>query len=127
MHPLVECTGYLASILVFATFCTRDILTLRLLAVGSNAAFITYAATSHLMPILALHALLLPLNLYRICELRQARKGANPKEKHPYAPKPTRSLHEVQGAYHGLRPAPLHTGQTAPVVRKAKSSQRALC
>lgn len=127
MHPLVECTGYLASILVFATFCTRDILTLRLLAVGSNAAFITYAATSHLMPILALHALLLPLNLYRICELWQERKGTNTEEKKTRAPLPARSLHEVQGAYHGLTPAPLKAVQKAPVVRKAGSSQRALC
>jgi hypothetical protein len=61
----IEIAGYLACALVFATFCMRGLFPLRLLAVASNVAFIVYAAMDGLMPVLLLHATLLPLNLWR--------------------------------------------------------------
>ena len=61
--------GYLAASLVFATFCTKRMVTLRALAIPSNIAFIGYGYLGELWPILILHAALLPLNVYR---LRQA-------------------------------------------------------
>ena len=67
----VESTGYLAALLVFLTFYTKTMLPLRYLAIVSNVAFIIYAALAQLSPILLLHTVLLPLNLYRVRQLRQ--------------------------------------------------------
>jgi hypothetical protein len=68
---VIELMGYIASFLVFATFYVRKIITLRLIAISSNVAFILYALGSGLHPIFLLHSLLLPLNLYRIFELKR--------------------------------------------------------
>lgn len=67
--PLSEMFGYLASALVLLTFCMRTMLPLRLFAIGSNIAFIVYAAMAELHPVLLLHAILLPLNVYRTVSL----------------------------------------------------------
>ena len=61
-----EPLGYLASLLVLTTFYMRDMVRLRVAAIASNLAFITYAALADLDPILLLHLLLLPTNLYRL-------------------------------------------------------------
>jgi hypothetical protein len=66
-----EIFGYIASVLVFATFYMRTMLPLRLVAVASNLAFITYAAIDGLTPILILHSALLPLNLLRLMQIRE--------------------------------------------------------
>lgn len=71
MDSMIELIGYVASFLVFATFYVKNILTLRLIAISSNVAFILYALGSDLHPIFLLHSLLLPLNLYRIFELKK--------------------------------------------------------
>lgn len=58
--------GYAAAGLVLATFSFRSITALRSVAIVSNLLFIAYAAFAHLLPVLVLHALLLPLNLLRL-------------------------------------------------------------
>ena len=63
--------GYVASILVFGTFYMKQMLPLRLTAIGSNIAFIAYAWLNGLTPILLLHGALLPLNLMRLIEQRR--------------------------------------------------------
>ncbi len=63
--------GYVASILVFGTFYMKRMLPLRLTAIASNVAFISYAWANHLTPILLLHGALLPLNLVRLMERRR--------------------------------------------------------
>lgn len=68
--PWGEFFGYVASILVFATFYMRTMVPLRLVAIASNVAFITYAAIDGLTPILILHCALLPLNVVRLLQLR---------------------------------------------------------
>lgn len=72
MESLIDMIGYLAASLVFATFYVKRILTLRVIAISSNVAFIFYAYGSNLYPIVILHSLLLPLNLYRIFEIRRS-------------------------------------------------------
>ena len=54
--------GFLASALVLAAFGMKDMVNLRIVAICSNFAFIAYALLLHLLPILVLHAILLPLN-----------------------------------------------------------------
>jgi CRP/FNR family cyclic AMP-dependent transcriptional regulator len=63
--------GYLASALVFATFYVRTMMPLRILAIASNVAFIAYAASEALIPVLVLHSVLLPVNLARLYEIKR--------------------------------------------------------
>lgn len=71
MSLTIQIIGYIASLLVFATFYVKRIMTLRVIAVVSNVAFISYAIGADLVPIVVLHGFLLPLNLYRIYELKR--------------------------------------------------------
>jgi len=61
--------GYLASALVLCTFLTRTMMPLRIVALGSNVAFISYGALLHLYPVLVLHVILLPVNAWRLREI----------------------------------------------------------
>ena len=62
-------TGYVASTLVLLTFMTKDMRLLRAVAILSNLAFISYGALAWLPPVLALHLLLLPINILRLREI----------------------------------------------------------
>ncbi|WP_424965405.1 MULTISPECIES: hypothetical protein [unclassified Dinoroseobacter] len=75
-----DLVGYLAASLVVATFIMRSMLWLRVFALGSNVAFLVYAQLAGLGPIFVLHAVLLPINLFRICEIfgSQHKKGQRP-------------------------------------------------
>ena len=71
MHPHgADWLGYLAAVLVFCSFYARSIVALRLAAITSNVAFIGYAAAKALYPVLILHTVLLPLNCWRLAQLR---------------------------------------------------------
>jgi hypothetical protein len=63
-----ELIGYLASLLVLVTFCMSGMVALRTVAIASNVAFIGYAALAGISPVLVLHALLLPMNVYRLLQ-----------------------------------------------------------
>jgi uncharacterized delta-60 repeat protein len=62
--------GWLAAGLMVATFGCREARAMRPLAVATNLAFIGYGAAASLAPVLALHGLLLPINLWRWAEVR---------------------------------------------------------
>lgn len=66
-----EFLGYLASVLVFITFYMKTLVALRCVAIASNGVFISYAYYEGLLPILILHGLLLPTNLYRMSQIRR--------------------------------------------------------
>lgn len=74
-----EPLGYLASLLVLATFCMRGMVALRVVAIASNVAFIGYAALAGIDPVLMLHALLLPMNAFRLAEAVRERRRAAPR------------------------------------------------
>lgn len=76
-----EIVGYVASGLVFLTFCMKTMMPLRLLAIASNVAFISYGAINGLFPILVLHSLLLPLNLVRTGQIWQLVRRTSETEK----------------------------------------------
>jgi CRP/FNR family transcriptional regulator, cyclic AMP receptor protein len=72
----------LSAILVFSSFFMKTIVPLRMVAIGSNIAFITYALLGlkygvfgRVYPILVLHASLLPLNLVRLRQLKALQRG----------------------------------------------------
>jgi CRP/FNR family transcriptional regulator, cyclic AMP receptor protein len=66
--------GFVASALVLAAFGMRDMVNLRIVAICSNFAFITYALLLNLPPILILHIILLPLNGWRLAQEVQRRR-----------------------------------------------------
>jgi len=66
----IEVSGYLASALVFLTFYMKTIIPLRVVAILSNVAFMTYGLGGHLYPVFILHAILLPLNCLRLPQMR---------------------------------------------------------
>ena len=61
--------GYLAALLVAAAFCMKSIVGLRSVAILRNIAFLTYAHLGGLMPVLLLHLVLLPVNLFRLGQI----------------------------------------------------------
>ncbi|MBL8325690.1 MAG: hypothetical protein JNJ89_12115 [Rubrivivax sp.] len=65
----VDLIGWLAAGLTLLSFACRDARRLRLLALGANAAFLTYGASAGLLQVLTLHALLIPANLWRLRQL----------------------------------------------------------
>jgi len=69
-----EWVGYLASLLVLVTFCMQGMVSLRAVAIASNVAFIAYAALAGIGPVMLLHVLLLPMNLYRLFQALSERQ-----------------------------------------------------
>lgn len=71
--------GWLAAGLTLLSFTCRDMRRLRLLALAANAAFIVYGATAGLLPVMALHLALVPVNLWRLSQTMRAQPtGARP-------------------------------------------------
>jgi hypothetical protein len=60
--------GYVASSLVFAAYCMKKMISLRITAICSNVAFIAYGLSLGHPPIWLLHAALLPLNGWRLVQ-----------------------------------------------------------
>jgi hypothetical protein len=70
--------GYVASALVLAAFGMKDMVNLRIVAICSNIAFITYALLLNLLPVLILHVVLLPLNGWRLMGALKQSGGTTP-------------------------------------------------
>lgn len=68
--PASETLGWGAAALMVCTFACREPRVMRPLAVATNLAFLAYGAAASLAPVLALHSLLLPINLWRWAEAR---------------------------------------------------------
>jgi hypothetical protein len=64
--------GYAAAGLVLLTFLAQSMNTLRAVAIASNVMFMGYALVAGLPPVLLLHALLLPLNAWRLWQTVRA-------------------------------------------------------
>jgi CRP/FNR family transcriptional regulator, cyclic AMP receptor protein len=67
----VDLLGYAASATVLATFCMSTMIPLRVLALASNILFMAYGYADHLYPVLILHALLFPVNTFRLVQFQQ--------------------------------------------------------
>jgi CRP/FNR family cyclic AMP-dependent transcriptional regulator len=72
---LKDAFGYVASALVLCTFSVRSMRVLRCLGIASNVSFILYATVTGMVPILVLHSLLLPMNVYRLVQIVRAPSG----------------------------------------------------
>ena len=68
----VDLAGYFASSFGFLTFYMKDMVSLRVVALCSNVAFLIYAGMLHLAPIFILHSALIPINAGRLrCAWRE--------------------------------------------------------
>jgi CRP/FNR family transcriptional regulator, cyclic AMP receptor protein len=86
----LEIAAWVASLLVFSTFFMKTMIPLRVVRIASNVAFMSYALVGlaygvfgRLYPILVLHACLLPLNIFRLRQVRglvQAVRSASDKD-----------------------------------------------
>jgi len=63
---LCDTAGYIAASLVVLAFCMKDIVLLRFVAISSNIAFLAYGLGLGLAPVWSLHAVLLPINCWRL-------------------------------------------------------------
>jgi hypothetical protein len=68
---MLDVLGYFGGLLVFSTFYLKTMVRLRLVAIASNFIFVAYGLMGNLVPILVLHLLLLPLNIWRLVEIKQ--------------------------------------------------------
>ena len=63
---LWDTVGYLAAGLVIMAFCMKDMMWLRVVALTSNVLFLVYGVGLGLVPVWLLHAILLPVNGWRL-------------------------------------------------------------
>ena len=69
-----DAVGYLACSLVLLTFYMKDMFQLRVAALCSNFAFLSYGIALHLFPVAILHAILIPMNAWRLWNLLRERE-----------------------------------------------------
>ncbi len=76
--------AWVAALLVFSSFFMKTMIPLRVVAIASNVAFISYALLGlkygifgRVYPILVLHSALLPLNVVRLREIRRLIETVN--------------------------------------------------
>ena len=81
---LIIIAAWVAALLVFSTFFMKTMIPLRVVAIGSNVAFIGYALLGlqygifgRVYPILVLHTALLPLNVVRLRQIKSLIKNVN--------------------------------------------------
>lgn len=61
-----DAIGWAASALMLLTFSCERAAPLRCCAIAANLAFITYGWVAGIPPVMALHLLLLPINVFRL-------------------------------------------------------------
>ena len=67
----IEAFGYAGALLTLGTFAMTKMIPLRIIGICANCAFISYGALAPIYPVLALHAILLPLNSLRLYQMLQ--------------------------------------------------------
>ncbi len=69
--PILEIVGYLGSLFSIATYAMRTMVALRVLAIFSNIFSAAYGFFMDVYPMLILHVIVLPLNIWRLHEMRE--------------------------------------------------------
>lgn len=76
IFSMVDLVGYGASLLVLVTFCMQTMMPLRCVAIGSNILFMTFGFFAQIYPVMLLHAVLLPVNVTRLVQIRRLIRDA---------------------------------------------------
>lgn len=66
----VEAIGYAGTGLTVLAYGMRTLIPLRIAGILSSLAFLTYGLLTQSYPLVLMEAILLPINLYRLLELR---------------------------------------------------------
>ena len=80
--------GWAAAALTLLAFSCNDLLRLRYSALAANAAFIAYGLAAGLWPVLALHFVLVPMNVWRLLQTRQLAMQRNERGRDVKDPSP---------------------------------------
>lgn len=82
---LTDLAGWGAAAFTLLAYSMKTMLPLRVAGIAANLLFIAYGLAEWIVPVLILHLLLLPFNLYRLVEIlrttrqaQAARRGAHP-------------------------------------------------
>ena len=81
----IDCLGFCASLAVLASFCMTTIVPLRVVALAGNILFGFYGLLAHIYPVVFLHMILFPINLFKLARL-QVFAGADPLRMRVYSP-----------------------------------------
>jgi CRP/FNR family transcriptional regulator, cyclic AMP receptor protein len=65
----VEAIGYAGTALTVLAYGVKNLVPLRIAAILSSVAFLTYGYLTHSYPLMLMEALLLPVNAYRLIEI----------------------------------------------------------
>ncbi|MBV9458594.1 MAG: hypothetical protein JO141_13890 [Bradyrhizobium sp.] len=79
----IDGIGFAASIAVLASFCMTTIVPLRAMALASNLLFISYGLLAHIYPVLLLHIVLLPVNVFKLQRLLTTKSSSTERLKSP--------------------------------------------
>jgi len=107
MTILSDAAGYVASTMVLLTFLTKDMRLLRVLAILSNIAFVTYGILVWLPPVFCLHLLLLPINTVRLRMLTTSSSPLPAVRPRLLNQRRRSTLASMSARSKGARPAPL--------------------
>jgi hypothetical protein len=69
MITIHDFAGYTAALMMLLTFLAKDKCLLRILAIFTNMAFLTYGILAWLPPVICLHVVLFPINVFRLTEM----------------------------------------------------------
>jgi CRP-like cAMP-binding protein len=67
----VQVIGYIAALFTFIAYYSKSMMRLRVAGILANVAFITFGAAAAIYPTLLLHAVLLPINIVRLRQMRR--------------------------------------------------------
>ena len=70
----IEAVGYTGTGLTILAYGMRNLVPLRIAGILSSVAFLTYGVLTHSYPLALMEILLLPINAYRLLELRTDRR-----------------------------------------------------
>lgn len=69
IHDVGQTLGYVAVVFTIVTYSMRTMIPLRISGICANCFFIGYGYLTPAYPNLLLHAVLLPLNIFRLCQM----------------------------------------------------------
>jgi CRP/FNR family transcriptional regulator, cyclic AMP receptor protein len=95
----VELLGWLAAGFTLLAFSMRTMLPLRVAAITSNVFFISYAALVGVNPVLVLHLILLPFNIWRLAEILRTRRSVARARRGALDPAALRGLSTARKSY----------------------------
>lgn len=111
----MEHVGYVASALVLLTFAMKHMIPLRIVALASNVAFLTYGLGMQLMPVVVLHCALVPINVHHLLLAVRERRTTGAQRPRG-APTRTRLLPPAKRAKSSATPE--HRGAVATILQQ---------